>query len=45
MNQSRPRGAIGAYGITVGIIGGSRIGRRVIDLLRSFDVSTVLYDP
>ncbi|MET0297939.1 MAG: hydroxyacid dehydrogenase [Microbacterium sp.] len=45
MAVSRPRGDIGAYGITVGIVGASRIGRRVLDLLRPFDVSTVLYDP
>ena len=45
MSLSRPRGDIGAYGITVGVIGGSRIGRRVLELLRPFDISTVLYDP
>ncbi|MEV7278557.1 hydroxyacid dehydrogenase [Streptomyces sp. NPDC093111] len=30
---------------TVGIIGASRIGRRVIDLLRPFDFEILLYDP
>lgn len=42
---SRPRVGAGAYGITVGIVGASRIGRRVIELLRPFDISTVLFDP
>ncbi|OKK06000.1 hydroxyacid dehydrogenase [Streptomyces sp. CB03234] len=30
---------------TVGIVGASRIGRRVIELLRPFDVQVLLYDP
>jgi len=29
----------------VGIVGASRIGRRVIELLRNFDFSVLLYDP
>ncbi|KAA1179559.1 hydroxyacid dehydrogenase [Rhizobium tropici] len=37
--------AIGNYGRTVGIIGASRIGRRVIELLSPFDYRIVLYDP
>lgn len=49
MAIARPRGrvgvGVGAYGITVGIVGASRIGRRVLDLLRPFDITTVLYDP
>ncbi|MGJ0389807.1 hydroxyacid dehydrogenase [Microbacterium sp. CGR1] len=45
MALARPRDDVGAYGITVGIVGASRIGRRVLDLLRPFDVTTVLYDP
>jgi phosphoglycerate dehydrogenase-like enzyme len=45
MSLARPRGDVGAYGITVGIVGASRIGRRVLDLLRPFDIATVLYDP
>ncbi|ALE04666.1 hypothetical protein AL755_00185 (plasmid) [Arthrobacter sp. ERGS1:01] len=35
----------GNYGITVGIISASRIGRRVIELLAPFDVNVLLYDP
>ncbi|WEX73910.1 hydroxyacid dehydrogenase [Sinorhizobium numidicum] len=37
--------AIGNYRRTVGIIGASRIGRRVIELLRPFDYQVLLYDP
>lgn len=37
--------AIGNYGRTVGIIGASRIGRRVIELLAPFDYRILLYDP
>ncbi|WP_330313342.1 hydroxyacid dehydrogenase [Streptomyces sp. NBC_00523] len=35
----------GNYRRTVGIVGASRIGRRVIELLRPFDLSVLLYDP
>ncbi|WP_435974503.1 hydroxyacid dehydrogenase [Streptomyces sp. Qhu_M48] len=35
----------GNYRRTVGIVGASRIGRRVIDLLRPFDFEVLLYDP
>ncbi|MET7616507.1 hydroxyacid dehydrogenase [Streptomyces sp. NPDC005408] len=35
----------GNYRRTVGIVGASRIGRRVIELLRPFDVDVLLYDP
>jgi phosphoglycerate dehydrogenase-like enzyme len=35
----------GNYRRTVGIVGASRIGRRVIELLRPFDVQVLLYDP
>ncbi|TIS56364.1 hydroxyacid dehydrogenase [Mesorhizobium sp.] len=37
--------AIGNYGRTIGIVGSSRIGRRVIELLKPFDYSILLYDP
>jgi phosphoglycerate dehydrogenase-like enzyme len=48
-NRDRTHGmqrlAIGNYGRTVGIIGASRIGRRVIDLLKPFDFNIILFDP
>lgn len=37
--------AIGNYRRTVGIVGASRIGRRVIELLRAFDLRVLLHDP
>lgn len=36
---------VGNYGRTVGLIGASRIGRRVIELLRPFDLEVCLFDP
>jgi len=39
------REPIGNYSKTIGIIGASRIGRRVIELLRPFDLAVLLYDP
>ena len=39
------RDDIGNYGRTVGILGASRVGRRVIELLGSFDTEVMLYDP
>jgi phosphoglycerate dehydrogenase-like enzyme len=35
----------GANGITVGVVGASRIGRRVLALLRNLDVSVLVADP
>jgi phosphoglycerate dehydrogenase-like enzyme len=35
----------GNYGRTVGIVGASRIGRMVIERLRSFDLSIFVFDP
>ncbi|MDH7804393.1 MULTISPECIES: hydroxyacid dehydrogenase [unclassified Rhizobium] len=37
--------AIGNLGLTVGIVGASRIGRRVINLLQPFDLDLILFDP
>ena len=39
------REAIGNYGRTLGIVGASRIGRRVIELLKPFDYRLLLFDP
>ncbi|MFG3284604.1 hydroxyacid dehydrogenase [Streptomyces sp. NPDC048111] len=38
-------GRTGNYRRTVGLIGASRIGRRVIELLRPFDFDVLLHDP
>ncbi|MFC9294497.1 hydroxyacid dehydrogenase [Streptomyces sp. NPDC057011] len=38
-------GHVGNYRRTVGIVGASRIGRRVIELLRPYDLELLLYDP
>ncbi|MEV0092135.1 hydroxyacid dehydrogenase [Streptomyces sp. NPDC050738] len=38
-------GGAGNYLRTVGIVGASRIGRRVIELLAPFDLRVLLYDP
>ncbi|MFC6707645.1 hydroxyacid dehydrogenase [Flexivirga alba] len=35
----------GTHGVTVGVVGASRIGRRVIDLLRVLDVCVLVSDP
>ncbi|QGV79016.1 hydroxyacid dehydrogenase [Streptomyces ficellus] len=35
----------GNHGRTVGIVGASRIGRRVMELLRPFDLRVLLHDP
>lgn len=36
---------MGNYRRTVGIVGASRIGRRVIELLQPFDMDVMVYDP
>jgi phosphoglycerate dehydrogenase-like enzyme len=36
---------LGANGITVGVVGASRVGRRVLALLRNLDVSVLVADP
>jgi phosphoglycerate dehydrogenase-like enzyme len=38
-------GGTGNFGRTVGLIGASRIGRRVLELLRPFDFEVLLADP
>lgn len=48
IKQQRQRGALasGNWGKTVGIVGASLVGRRVIDLLRPFPhLAVALYDP
>ncbi|MGW0709461.1 hydroxyacid dehydrogenase [Streptomyces sp. NPDC002643] len=37
--------AVGNLGRRIGVIGASRVGRRVLELLRPFDFSVSLYDP
>jgi phosphoglycerate dehydrogenase-like enzyme len=41
----RPDPGRGNYGRTVGILSASLIGRRVIELLRPYDMQVLLYDP
>ncbi|WP_327359052.1 hydroxyacid dehydrogenase [Streptomyces sp. NBC_01304] len=36
---------VGNYRRTVGLVGASRIGRRVVELLKPFDVRVLMYDP
>ena len=43
--QARPAGIASAYGRTVGVIGFSRIGQRVVELLRCLDVDVLVSDP
>lgn len=38
-------GPIGNYSKIIGVVGASRIGRRVIELLKPFDLDILLYDP
>lgn len=38
-------GVVGSYRRRVGVVGASRIGRRVVELLRPFDLEVVLFDP
>lgn len=37
--------AVGNYGKRIGVVGASRIGRRVIELLRPFDLDVAVADP
>jgi phosphoglycerate dehydrogenase-like enzyme len=41
----RPTEAYGNYGRTVGIVGASRVGRRVLELLAPFDFELLVCDP
>ncbi|WP_431279561.1 hydroxyacid dehydrogenase [Leifsonia poae] len=43
--EESPNPEIGNFNRTVGIVGASRVGRRVIELLQPFDVEVLLYDP
>ncbi|WP_353895494.1 hydroxyacid dehydrogenase [Glycomyces tritici] len=36
---------VGNFGRTIGIVSASKIGRRVLELLRPFDFTVLLYDP
>jgi phosphoglycerate dehydrogenase-like enzyme len=36
---------LGTHGLTIGVVGASRIGRRVIELLRVLDAQVLLHDP
>ena len=36
---------VGTYGCTVGLVGASRVGRRVLELLAPFDLRVLLADP
>ncbi|HLS64749.1 MAG TPA: hydroxyacid dehydrogenase [Ruania sp.] len=40
-----PRADIGNFDRTVGIVGASRVGRKVIELLRPFDLQVLVFDP
>lgn len=42
---SWPRRAVGNYAKQVGLVGASRIGRRVIELLGAFELDVAVYDP
>ncbi|WP_449486699.1 hydroxyacid dehydrogenase [Streptomyces avidinii] len=37
--------AVGNYGRTVGLVGASLVGRRVLELLRPFDMRVLVHDP
>ncbi len=43
--QNMPINFYGNYEVTVGIIGAGMIGKKVIELLRPFNIKTVVYDP
>lgn len=43
--KSARAGALGNFGAVVGVVGASRIGRRVLQLLAPFDLEVLLHDP
>ncbi|WP_371627631.1 hydroxyacid dehydrogenase [Streptomyces sp. NBC_01116] len=45
VNALRRFPAVGNYRRTVGIVGASRIGRRVVELLRPYDLRVLVHDP
>ncbi|MBQ1109975.1 hydroxyacid dehydrogenase [Streptomyces anulatus] len=45
VNLLRRFPAVGNYRRTVGIVGASRIGRRVVELLRPYDLRVLVHDP
>lgn len=44
-NREQSNDNVGNYRRSVGVIGASRVGRRLLELLRSFDLSVSLSDP
>ncbi|AJT43138.1 hypothetical protein UM93_13380 [Psychromicrobium lacuslunae] len=36
---------VGSFGVTVGVVGASQVGRKVLELLKNFELRTVVYDP
>lgn len=44
-DRADERADLGNYRRTVGIVGASQVGRRVIELLRPFDLDVVVYSP
>jgi phosphoglycerate dehydrogenase-like enzyme len=45
LGLSHPSMPFGNFGATVGIVGASRVGRRVLDLLLPFDLRALVHDP
>ena len=42
---ARPRRSSGVFGETVGVIGAGQVGRRLMELLKGFNLRVVVYDP
>lgn len=45
LGTSQPGASAGTYQTTVGVIGASRTGRRLLELLRPFDLRPLVHDP